>query len=80
MDIRNDFAHPEPKHGISFFEQFRAHDLGQWYTEMLLLRMLEYEGGYINRLARPEDPLFPDVPWAPTEEEDSQAPEGEEIR
>ena len=80
VDIRNDFAHPEPKHGISFFEQFKAHDLGQWYTEMLLLRMLEYEGGYINRLARPEDPLFPDVPWAPTEEEDSQAPEGEEIK
>ena len=78
--VRNDFAHPEPKHGVSFFEQFQAHALGQWYTEMLLLHMLGYEDGYSNRLSRLGDPLFPDVPWARTEEEESQAAEAGESR
>lgn len=78
VEIRNGFAHPDAQHRISFFEQIQAHSLGQWYAEMLLLHMLGYEGGYGNRLSRPGDPLFPDVPWARTEREKPQAAEGDE--
>ena len=64
VEIRNNFAHANQKHQVTLGEQIHAQELGQWYTEMLLLHMLGYHEGYINRLARPGDPVFPDVPWA----------------
>ena len=64
VEIRNDFAHANQRHQVTLGEQIRAQELGQWCTEMLLLHMLGYDEGYISRLARPGDPLFPDVPWA----------------
>lgn len=50
VEIRNDFVHPSAKHGpISLEVQGEAWNLGQWYIELLLLKLIGYKGRYWNR-------------------------------
>jgi hypothetical protein len=72
FDIRNAMVHPpkrlaEPEwpDGDLLFE---AWQLGTWYLELALLRILGYEGPYWSRvrLGRPGTDVEP-VPWCPTD-------------
>ena len=52
VDIRNDLVHP--KQGfphISGYVHHEAWNLAQWYVEMILLKLLGYQGDYWNRLS-----------------------------
>ena len=63
--IRNSMVHPDAKVDLSSMGEYReAKQLGLWYIELLLLRMIEYEGEYASRLIdvqRPGRTEF--VPW-----------------
>ena len=60
--IRNDLIHPKEKFSsVSDYAHHEAWNLGQWYIEMILLRMLDYQGSYANRLAGWH---IASVPWA----------------
>ena len=65
--VRNDLVHSKPKlAGVSDYAIHDAWKLGQWYFEMMLLSMLDYQGDYVNRLASWDDHdqyVLP-VPWA----------------
>ena len=50
VNTRNDFVHAQPRHSVTFKEQFCAWDLGQWYIEVLLMSLLGYAGDYHRRL------------------------------
>ena len=50
VNTRNDFVHAQPRHFVTFEEQFCAWDLGQWYIEVLLMSLLGYVGDYHRRL------------------------------
>ena len=64
--IRNDLIHPRPKlRGVSNYAIHEAWNLGQWCIEMMLLRMFEHQGYYLNRLAtwHERDQVIGRVPW-----------------
>ena len=66
VEIRNDLIHPNlTLAGVSDHAIHEAWNLGQWYIEMMLLRKLEYQGSYVNRLAgwREHDQTVLPVPW-----------------
>lgn len=66
VDIRNDLIHPKEKLGpISDYAHHEAWNLGQWYIELILLRMFDYQGSYMNRLAgwHDQDQVIAPVPW-----------------
>ena len=49
--IRNSMVHPDAKVDISSMDEYyEAKQLGLWYIELLLLRMIEYKGEYASRL------------------------------
>ena len=50
VKTRNDFVHAQPRHSVTFKEQFCAWDLGQWYIEVLLMSLLGYAGDHHRRL------------------------------
>ena len=53
IDIRNDLVHSKPKlDNSSHYAIYESWNLGQWYTEMMMLSLLGYQEGYVNRLAR----------------------------
>ena len=61
VEIRDDLVHPENRHGrISSSTNYEGWSLGQWYIELILLKMFHYQGSYWNRLTRELEP----VPWA----------------
>ena len=65
--IRNDLVHSKPR--LAEVSDHAIHDawnLGQRYIEMMLLKMLDYQGHYVNRLARwdDHDQQILQVPWA----------------
>ena len=65
--IRNDLIHPKEKFSsVSDYAHHEAWNLGQWYIEMILLRMLDYQGSYVNRLAGwyDQEQVIVPVPWA----------------
>ena len=65
--IRDGLVHPTQKLGaVSNYVHYEAWNLGQWYIEMILLRMLDYQGSYVNRLASWNEPEqhIQTVPWA----------------
>ena len=70
-EIRNDLVHSEMRTNVSSEAYFEARDLGQWYVELLLLRLFGYEGPYANRLAYKYDGRWePEVvPWVESDEE-----------
>ena len=68
--IRNDLVHAEMRTNVSMEAYLEARDLGQWYVELLLLRLFGYDGQYANRIAYNEGRWEPEVvPWAQSVEE-----------
>lgn len=65
-EIRNDLVHAKMRTNVCLEAYLEARDLGQWYVELLLLRLFGYKGLYANRLAYEyEGRLEPEiVPWA----------------
>ena len=64
---RNNFVHPIPKHNhLSAHRCHRVLNLGQWYIEMFLLKILDYQREYNDRRAtwQSKSTRFPCVPWA----------------
>lgn len=63
--LRNDLVHAEIRRPVCLEAYLEAHDLGQWYVELLLLRLFGYTGQYANRLAyKYEGNWRPtNVPW-----------------
>lgn len=51
-EIRNHLIHPKQTRNIRVDDYSEAWDVGQRYVELLLLNLFEYNGPYINRLAR----------------------------
>ena len=61
VEIRNDLVHPKNKYGsISLPTNYEAWNLGQWYIELMLLKLFDYQGSYRNRLTQELER----VPWA----------------
>ena len=61
VKIRNDLVHPENRHGsISLSTNYEAWSLGQWYIELMLLKLFDYQGSYWNRLTQELER----APWA----------------
>lgn len=69
--IRNAIVHASPKkrarilgHGSD--ARMEAWSLGQWYLELILLRLFDYNGAYSNRLRLPcwQGTEVEPVPWA----------------
>ena len=61
VEIRDDLVHPENRHGwISLSTNYEARNLGQWYIELMLLKLFDYQGSYRNRLTQELET----VPWA----------------
>ena len=58
--------HPKQSRNIREDDYSEAWDVGQRYVELLLLKLFEYDGAYINRLARKYEGKFESemVPWA----------------
>ena len=51
VEIRNDLVHPRRKYGrISAATQIEAWNLGQYFIELMLLKLFGYDGSYRNRL------------------------------
>ena len=69
--IRNDLVHAEMRTNVCLDAYLEARDLGQWYVELLLLRLFEFTGQYANRLAYQYEGRYePEiVPWAQSVEE-----------
>ena len=69
VKIRNDLVHPKPKLSLIPADAYaEVHCLGQWYIELMLLRLFGYSGRYFNRLvdrAGQGEPIQ-HVPWAVT--------------
>ena len=65
IKLRNRIVHPPTRSSqlsiiaIPRDERQQAHDLGLWYLELVLLRVMNYDGPYFNRLERAVQP----VPW-----------------
>lgn len=67
VEIRNDLIHQDMSYGILSVDVYRqAKELGLWYIEMLLLKLLDYNGIYANRLTQQWRGQVEPVPWAPT--------------
>ena len=50
--IRNDLVHAEMKMNVSMEAYTEARNLGQWYVELLLLKLFNYSGSYTNRFTQ----------------------------
>ena len=50
VNTRNSLVHSKMSKSVSLDGYSEARDLGQWYVELLLLKLIGYEGQYINRL------------------------------
>ena len=63
--IRNDLVHAQMRTNIRPEAYLEARDLGQWYVELLMLKLFGYEGQYANRIKyNYEDIWSPEfVPW-----------------
>ena len=74
--IRNDLVHAEMRTNVCLDAYLEARDLGQWYVELLLLKLFGYNGKYANRLAyKYEGRWEPEIiPWARSVEEADSNP------
>ncbi len=50
--LRNDLVHAKMKINVSTEEYIEARNMGQWYVELLLLKLFDYSSSYTNRLTR----------------------------
>ena len=70
-EIRNDLVHSEMRSKNCLDAHPEARDLGQWYVELLLLKLFGYNGKYANRLEYEYEgrwePEF--VPWVQSGEQ-----------
>jgi hypothetical protein len=48
--VRNNLVHPEKRYGVKKIPYFYLLNLQQWYIELILLRIFNYQGNYHNRL------------------------------
>ena len=63
VELRNSLIHADNRLGnITSGAHWEAWNLGQWFIEMMLLKLFGYTGDYTNRLKR-EREVVP-VPWA----------------
>ena len=60
VQIRNDLVHPQNSGDISLPTNYEAWNLGQWYIELILLKLFDYQGSCRNRLTQ----KLERVPWA----------------
>ena len=60
VEIRNDLVHPQNNGDISLPTNYEAWNLGQWYIELILLKLFDYQGSCRNRLTQ----KLERVPWA----------------
>jgi hypothetical protein len=68
VEVRNNLVHRKENKELTNISNDAIHEawnLGQWNVEMILLRMLEYQGFYVNRLAgwHEADRKIQRVPW-----------------
>ena len=65
-ELRNDLVHAEMRTHVSTDTYREAHHLGQWYVELLLLKLFGYRGEYSNRLTCAYRGIYEQqlVPWA----------------
>ncbi len=65
--VRNDLVHPSKKSAKLEWptggELFEAWRLSMWYLELVILQLLDYQGGHLSRLPRRASAIEP-VPWA----------------
>ena len=65
-EIRNSLAHPRRRRRLTTTPVHVRVDLQElvlWYTELALLRLIDYQGGYLNRLGPKMTGVVDDVPW-----------------
>ena len=62
-ELRNDLVHAKKTYGDNAEAQMDALRLGQWYIELILLKIFDYHGRYRNRLAIGGESPFEKVPW-----------------
>jgi len=67
--IRNQLVHSKKKRELKPRAEFDAWNLSQWYVEMSLLRLMQYQGQYANRVRiKKWAGETESVPWAKAEE------------
>ena len=66
VKIRNDLIHQKMFENVSLGAHTEAHNVGQWYVELLLLWLIGYDGVYANRLAYGYEGMWTmvPVPWS----------------
>ncbi|TCW33238.1 hypothetical protein EDC21_12321 [Thermohydrogenium kirishiense] len=71
VEIRNSIVHPMKKEKVkdlSFNDKWKAHLLGLWYLELIILNIMGYDGKYVNRLKLIDHNLYEGnvemVPWS----------------
>ena len=67
VDLRNSLVHPQSERTISDGAYQKAAQLALWYTELLLLNSIGYNGDYVDRIAcnYGGDWQTKPVPWLP---------------
>ncbi len=67
VEIRDDLIHHRMDFGILSGDTYHeARELGLWYVEMMLLKLIDYNGKYGNRLTQKWRGQVELVPWAHT--------------
>jgi hypothetical protein len=59
--VRNQLVHPGRHGGVPYYDAWR---LAEWYVELVLLRMLSFQGEYSNRIKHRWVGEVERVPWA----------------
>lgn len=69
--VRNWVVHPHRRHRtqlrpLSSQARYAVRELALWYIELVLFRLLSYDGHYLNRLGQPQARMGSDelVPWS----------------
>ena len=66
-EMRNSLVHPNRRQGLTstpVHARIELQELVMWYVELALLRLIDYQGGYMNRLGKKVRGVVDDVPWA----------------
>ena len=70
--IRNLIIHPKPENKASLDNPriFEGWKLGMWFLEMILLRLCDYKGKYLNKLAPQGENDLELIPWESEQKKD----------
>jgi hypothetical protein len=66
-EMRNSLVHPNRRQRLTstpVHARIELQELVIWYVELALLRLIDYQGGYMNRLGPKAKGVVDDVPWA----------------